>query len=332
MAEGVMAVGRDGHILLMNQSLKDFLQIEGDPVGRNPLEVVRHIEIQEILVETLERKSGVPPAREIFLLFPQEKIVLLHAAPIMREGKLEGAVLVVHDITELRRFEKMRREFVANVSHELRTPVTSIKGYVETLLDGAIDDKDNAVEFLHIISKDAERLIRLIEDLLDLSKIESGQMSMVFKPCAVAMVVERVAAGLARVLHERQCRLRIEIPDDLPPVMADEARLAQVLVNLIDNAVKYSPSGSEVIITATVEKPYVQIDVIDNGIGIPEQDIPRIFERFYRVDKARSRDLGGTGLGLSIVKHIVQAHKGDVRVSSRVGEGSRFSFTIPKAV
>ncbi|MCK4519036.1 MAG: HAMP domain-containing protein [Candidatus Omnitrophica bacterium] len=330
MFEGVMVVDIRGEILLMNQALKDFLLVKEEPHGKKPLEVVRNIEIQEIIDKVLKIKQGVQ-SREISLLLPEEKTLLLHAAPVVREGATEGAVLVFHDITNLRRLEKMRQDFVANVSHELRTPIASIKGYAETLIEGALDDKENARDFLKIIYSDSDRLAKLIDDILDLSRVESGRFKMTLMPSAVKPIIERVAAGLKKRAQGKSVEIKIDIPQDIPRVLADENRTAQVLLNLIDNAVKYTESKGEVVISAKEQGKFVRVDVSDTGIGIPENDLPRLFERFYRVDKARSRELGGTGLGLSIVKHIVHAHNGQVFVQSVLGQGSIFSFTIPKA-
>jgi len=330
MFEGIMVVDIKGTILLMNQPLKDFLLVKENPVGKKPLEIVRNIEIQEIADNSLRLKRGVE-SREISVFLPEEKILLLHATPIIRDGKTEGAVLVFHDITELRRLERVRQDFVANVSHELRTPVASIKGYAETLLEGALEDKENAEDFLKIIYSDSDRLARLIDDLLDLSKIESGKLKLTLKPTALEPIIKRVVYGLNKQAKDKSIKIQIDTPLDLPDILADETRVAQVLLNLIDNAIKYTESKGLITISAKEKDKFVQINVSDTGVGIPEKDIPRLFERFYRVDKVRSRELGGTGLGLSIVKHIVQAHGGQVSVQSVLGQGCTFSFTIPKA-
>lgn len=330
MFEGVMVVDRRGTILLINQTLKDLLQTKEEPIGKRPLEVIRNIEIQEIADNALKLDKGVE-SREISLLLGEEKILMIHATPIVRDKGIDGAVLVFHDITGLRRLEKVRQDFVANVSHELRTPVTNIKGYAETLLEGALEDKENAHDFLKIIYSDSDRLARLIDDLLDLSKIESGKLKMVLEPCAFMPILERVVSSLERYARDKSVILKSDIPKDIPNLLADESRLAQVLLNLIDNAIKYTENKGLVTISAKEQGKFVRIDISDTGVGIPEKDLPRIFERFYRVDKARSRELGGTGLGLSIVKHIVHAHKGEVSVQSVLGRDSTFSFTIPKA-
>ena len=330
MFEGVMVVNSKGEILLMNQTLKDFLCIKEESGGKRPLEVIRNIEIQEITDKVLKLHKGVESC-EISVLIPEEKILLVHAAPVLREGKSEGAVLVFHDITNLRQLEKIRQDFVANVSHELRTPISSIKGYTETLLDGALEDKENAKDFLKIIHSDSDRLAKVINDLLDLSKIESGKLNLVLKPRAVEGAIRRVVSGLETRAKTKSLTINIDISKDIANITADESRITQVLLNLVDNAIKYTNKQGKIIVSAIEQDAFVRIDVSDTGIGIPEKDLPRLFERFYRVDKARSRELGGTGLGLSIVKHIVSAHHGEVSVQSVLGQGSTFSFTIPKA-
>ncbi|MCK4917352.1 MAG: HAMP domain-containing protein [Candidatus Omnitrophica bacterium] len=330
MFEGVMVIDFKGVVLLMNQPLKNFLCVKEEFEGKRPLEVIRNIEIQEIADKVLKLKKGVKSC-EISILVPEEKILLVNAAPILREGKSEGAVLVFHDITNLRRLENIRQDFVANVSHELRTPVSSIKGYAETLLDGALGDKENAKEFLKIIHSDSDRLAKLINDLLDLSRIESDKLNLALKPCVLDLVVRRVVSGLEIQAKAKLLTININIPKNISRIKADENRIAQVLLNLIDNAVKYTNDQGKILISATDQGEFILVDVSDTGIGIPEKDISRLFERFYRVDKARSRELGGTGLGLSIVKHIVSVHHGKVSVQSVLGQGSTFSFTIPKA-
>ena len=330
MSEGVMVVDAKCGILLMNKPLKDFLLIRDDPAGKKPLEVIRNIDIQEIAEDVLNLKKGVECC-EISLLFPEERILLVHATPVLREDRVEGAVLVFHDITELRRLDKVRQDFVANVSHELRTPVTIIKGYAETLLECALDDKGHAREFLQVIHSDSDRLARLIDDLLDLSRIESGKLNLTFRPCAIKGIVERVVLELKKQADERSVTIKVDIPEDIPDILADEAGIGQVLLNLLDNAIKYNKEKGLVTVSAGENNGYVKVEVFDTGVGIPERDLNRIFERFYRVDKARSRELGGTGLGLSIVKQIIQEHNGEVAVESLMGQGSTFSFTIPKA-
>ncbi|MCM8796041.1 MAG: ATP-binding protein [Candidatus Omnitrophica bacterium] len=330
MFEGVLVVDKEANIVLMNPSLRRVLLIDSPVEGKMALEVIRNVSIQEIVERTLKGEQDLISA-EISLIAPEEKVFKINSAPIIRNNIIEGAILVFHDITQLRRLEKIRQDFVANVSHELRTPLTSIKGYAETLLEGAIEDKDNVKEFINIIYHDSNRLAHLIDDLLDLSKIESGKMKMSFAPLEIKAIAKDCVEVLKKQAKEKSISIYLDLPDNLPKVLADEKRLSQVFLNLLDNAIKYTPEGGSVKISASLKEKFVQIDVSDTGIGIPEEDLPRIFERFYRVDKARSRQLGGTGLCLSIVKHIILAHRGEVWVKSQLGIGSTFSFTLHKA-
>ena len=331
MFDGVMVIDGRGAIVLMNQTLKEFLQVETEVTGKKPLEVIRNIDIQDLAGRVLASRGRLE-SREITLLHPQEKVLLAHATPVLREEAIDGAVLIFHDITELRRLEKVRQDFVANVSHELRTPVSTIRGYAETLLEGALEDKTHAREFLRIIYDDAERLTKLINDLLDLSRVESGKMKLALEEGALEAVIDRVLAGMNKEAGKNSVTLKKDVPPRLARIRIDEAAIAQVLSNLVENAVKYNKAGGSVTVGARETPRSIEVSVSDTGIGIPQEDIPRIFERFYRVDKARSRDLGGTGLGLSIVKHIIQAHHGEVSVESRPGGGSTFRFILPKAI
>ena len=330
MYEGTMAVDKRSTIILMNEVLMRLFHVDADPTGRKPLEVIRNIEIQEIIDQVFASRLSVA-SREITVHLEGDKTMQVFAAPVLRGEELDGAVLVFHDITELRQLENVRRDFVANVSHEIRTPLTSIKGYTETLLDGALEDKGNARDFLKIIGADADRLVQLVDDLLDLAKIESGNLALKLVTVPLAGVIDRIIAGLKKQAERRGVALRRELPENLPHVHVDEATIAQVFLNLLDNGIKYNREGGSVTVSARPEGEIVRVDVTDTGIGIPEEDLPRIFERFYRVDKARSRQLGGTGLGLAIVKHIIQAHGGEVSVRSELQKGSTFSFTLPKA-
>lgn len=331
MFEGVIVVDAAGLIILMNQALKKFFGIKEDPLGKRPIELIRNLQIQEMVDDTVNlHKEHI--SREISVMLEEEKNLSVHVAPIKRNGKIEGAVLVFHDMTNLRKLEKIRQDFVANVSHELRTPISSIKGYAETLLDGALYDKENAEDFIKIILSDADRLASLIDDLLNLSKIESGKLELEYRRYRFFPIVEKVRESLKKTIAEKSISLKIEIPENLPEILVDETRIKQVLLNLIDNAVKYNRTGGDIIISARAIKDFIQVNISDTGIGIPEKDLPRLFERFYRVDKARSRELGGTGLGLSIVKHILQAHNGEISVSSEEGRGTTFTFTLPRSL
>ena len=330
MFEGVIVTDERERIILMNPSLRRLFMISVDPEGKKPLEVIRNSAIGDMVDRILKGQQQLA-TEEIIVTVPEERILQANGVPIIRGGRPEGTILVFHDITELRRLERIRQEFVANVSHELRTPIASIKGYAETLMEGALDDRDNAKEFISIILQDANRLAALINDLLDLSKIESEKMNMSFASLDPVQLLRQAAAVMGKHAKAKAISVSFDLPDDLPPVMADETLFRQVMINLLDNAIKYTQEKGSVTVSARAVGESLQVDVIDTGIGIPEKDLSRIFERFYRVDKARSRELGGTGLGLSIVKHIVQAHHGRVWVTSVPGSGSTFSFTIPLA-
>jgi two-component system phosphate regulon sensor histidine kinase PhoR len=251
-----------------------------------------------------------------------------NVSPIFEQNKVTGSVTIIHDITEIRRLETMRRDFVANVSHELKTPLTSIKGFVETLLEGAIEDKENSIDFLKIIKNHTDRLNALINDLLDLSHIESKEVTLNNDKFSLSGMAFEVAAGFKSQAKKKGLKIISELPEGLE-VLADKGKIEQVFANLISNAIKYNKENGSVRIYSEQMQDRVKIVIEDSGSGIPAKDIPRIFERFYRVDKARSRELGGTGLGLSIVKHIVELHSGTVGVESTEGLGSKFFFTLP---
>jgi two-component system phosphate regulon sensor histidine kinase PhoR len=249
----------------------------------------------------------------------------------VRAAGANSAVLVLHDITELRRLERVRRDFVANVSHEFKTPLTAIQGFAETLLSGALDDKTNRKRFVEIIREHAWRLARLTDDLLKLSRIEAGRLELEFRPVRVQALVNGCVETARFKAETKGLRINVELPDGLPLVRADGAQLGEVLQNLIDNALQYTPRGGQIDVSASANGNSVTFTVADTGIGIPESDLERIFERFYRVDAARSREAGGTGLGLAIARHIVDAHGGRIWVESAVGQGSRFHFSVASA-
>jgi two-component system phosphate regulon sensor histidine kinase PhoR len=330
MFEGIMVINAREEIILMNPSLRKMFMIDMDPIGKKPLEVIRNSAVQRIVDDLLQDKKRFINEK-ILVTQTEEKFLEINAVSLLRNNISEGCVLVFHDITELRRLEKIRQDFVANVSHELRTPMSSIKGYAETLLQGALEDKANARDFINIIHQDSNRLANLIDDLLDLSRIESGKMELVVIPLEIEPIVQRIIGVLEQPAREKSLMITCDFPDALPRVLTEDKRLSQVFLNLLDNAIKYTPAGGRIKIILSVKEKFLQVDIADTGIGIPAEDIPRIFERFYRVDKARSRELGGTGLGLSIVKNIVSAHGGEVWVDSEYGKGSTFSFTIPLA-
>jgi two-component system phosphate regulon sensor histidine kinase PhoR len=301
----------------------------GLPEGRSFLEVIRQKDLLDLVQEV--RVSGAPARHELELGPPVNRVVAARGAPLGLGPGAPGVLLVLNDVTELRRLERVRSEFVANVSHELRTPLTCIKGYLETLLDGALDDRAHARRFLEVAGTHAERLDRLIDDLLELSNIESGRVTLV----PMRLDLGDVVAGVEAMFERQTAQSRLTLERAVPPglaVRADRDRLVQILVNLVDNAVKFTPEGGQVRIEAApVAAGRVEVRVRDTGIGIPSTDLPRITERFYRVDKTRSREVGGTGLGLAIVKHLVQAHGGELRIESALGHGTTVSFTLPAA-
>lgn len=330
MREGVLVVDEQGKIFLMNHALRILLNISEDPIGRRPLEVIRNADIAEMIAQT---QSGQDQggSRELEFFVPDSRMMQVQSAPIRQDGKVTGIVMVFHDITELRRLENIRKEFVANVSHELRTPVASIKGYAETLIDGALQDQENAEDFVRIILSDAQRLAKLIEDLLDLSSIESGKMMREMTACSLKSVFDRVLEGVYVQSHARDIAVTVSGLDQDVMIQGDDLGLFRLFLNLIENAVKYNKDGGFVRVEVAPSDAMVEIKISDSGIGIPSEDLPRIFERFYRVDKAHSRQRGGTGLGLSIVKHIVQSHGGTIFVESIADRGSVFTVHLPRA-
>ena len=329
MVEGVIAV--DGHesILLMNERARAMFGVgQGRGDGKPFLEVIRNADLLEIFRES--RRAGDVARREVRLTAPIERFLRVTAVPLRLTGEPPGLVMVVDDVTTLRRLEHVRTEFVANVSHELRTPLTAIQGYLETLLGGALDEPEHARRFLEIAFRHTERLGRLLNDLTDLSNIELGKVSLRLAATPLAPVVDSVLAIIAAKAREGGVTLAAAVPAGLSGA-ADHDRLAQILINLVDNAVKYTPTGGAVTVRARPLGDHVEIAVSDTGVGIPRADLPRITERFYRVDKARSRELGGTGLGLAIVKHLVLAHGGDLAIESEEGQGTTVRVTLPVA-
>jgi two-component system, OmpR family, phosphate regulon sensor histidine kinase PhoR len=328
MVEGLIILDEHGRIQFANPTLGTLFGLRGDIRGATLLEALRLHELQEVADRVLleGRVSGF----EIALPGADARVLQVNAASFRDPDRAHaGIILVFHDLTRLKQLESLRKEFVANVSHELRTPLSLIKGYVETLLDGAKDDPEIATRFLHTIEKHADRLTFLIEDLLTISRLESGQVVLNLQPHSLREQAEQVVNDLASRAAERNVTLLNEVPADLT-VRADGDRLQQVLFNLVDNAIKYGRAGGQVRLGACrVNAERIEGSVQDDGPGIPAEAGERVFERFYRVDRARSRDAGGTGLGLSIVKHIVQSHGGEVRLQSEPGRGSTFFYSLP---
>jgi len=319
----------EGTVRLANEAFEELFNLRKDLKGRSLMEAVRLHEIQEVYNRTLV--DGLVQGRELDLPGLNQRTLQVNSAAILDErGNRTGMILVFHDVTRVKELENTRREFVANVSHELRTPLSLIKGYVETLIDGARNQPEVAGRFLATIAKHTDRLTFLIEDLLTLSHLESGQLVMNLRRTHLKDAVARVCEDLSKKAAAREIRLTNAVEADWV-VTADPDRLEQVLFNLIDNAIKYGRESGDVRVTAdgsAADKVTVRVE--DDGAGIPEEAQGRLFERFFRVDRARSREQGGTGLGLAIVKHIIQSHGGELWVESRVGQGTSFYFSLPK--
>jgi two-component system phosphate regulon sensor histidine kinase PhoR len=324
MQEGVLLLDRSGHIYVLNPSLREMLLVGPDSVGKTVLEVVRHAELKELLDQG--RRSAEPVTREIDFGNLQPRRLLVRAAQL--SGDQGGLLAVFVDVTEVRRLESLRREFVANVSHELRTPVTAVRSAAETLQNAASDDPVATRAFLGIIERNAERLHDLVEDLLDLSRIESRGLKLNIEPLELDAVYDQVLSLFGERAERRGTLLEHDVPENLPRVLADRRALEHVLTNLVDNAVKYCPAGTRIRLYAVPQPDGVELVVEDNGPGIEARHLPRLFERFYRVDAGRSRDIGGTGLGLSIVKHLVEAMGGTVRVESTPRVGTKFGVAL----
>lgn len=340
--DGILICDQQGQILQLNHSLKGFLDLGDEVVGKQATDVIGDKQFRDLLNGVLE--SGNSCVEEITLERPMSNDMFfeVHLVPIFIPAPVEstsaqahsgqivdGCVIIFHDITDIRKTEKMRRDFVANVSHELRTPLSAIEGYSETLLDGAIDDQTVCRDFINVIYRHSLRLTQLVEDLLDLSKLESPDYKPDLAPTSLENLIQQAWVLVQDKAEEKNIHISVNVQHPLSLVLAEPSSLQQVLTNLLDNAIKYTPTEGQVTICAFDNgKGKIQVDVKDNGIGIEGKYLPRIFERFYRVDKARSRDMGGTGLGLSIVKHIVQLHGGEIWVDSKVNEGSVFSFTL----
>jgi len=327
MVEGLLLLDQSGRITLANYAFGRLFGITSEMRGKTIMEAVRLHELAE-LVDFLGAQKRVL-GYEIKIANPNERWIQVNGAAIFNSAdERHGTILVFHDLTRLKQLESARKDFVANVSHELRTPLSLIKGYVETLLDGAKDNPEVATKFLRTIDRNSERLKLLIEDLLTISELESGRMKMNLQLVALRPVIDKVFADLKARAQARRVSL-IDDASDLR-VHADANRLEQVLGNLVDNAIKYGREQGTVTVEArSVDHGQVEIVVRDDGPGIPPEALERVFERFYRIDKARSREQGGTGLGLSIVKHIVQSHGGRVWARSEPGSGVSFYFTLP---
>lgn len=328
MVEGVMVTDRSGRIVLINHSLQNIFKLNQPLVGKLASEVFRDAQLLTALERALAKKEGV--VETIEMINPGRKSLEIHISILGSKAQPTGAVLVFHDITRLKQLENIRRDFVANVSHELRSPLTAIKGYVETLLENGKLKREKSEEFLQIVLRHADRMSKLVEDLLLLSKLESMESDVGATEINLRELILRVVENFKNQLEKEEIELSLNLAGNLSKIRGAVSEIETVIENLLDNAIKYGARGKFLAISAKELNGEIQLEVEDHGMGIPVDDQPRIFERFYRVDKGRSRALGGTGLGLSIVKHIVQRHGGRVWVESELGKGARFIVTFPK--
>lgn len=342
MAEGVGVIDAHERLIFFNRAFGQILNLDaGTGQGRPVIEIVRNSQLLALIRKALAGEEGLQ--EDIAMGFVQQRSFSVTAAPVnpfdaagvsgkpTDAGKPSGAVVVLHDVSELRRLERVRQDFAANASHEFKTPLTAIRGFAETLLGGAIDDPANNRRFLEIIRDHATRLGRLTDDLMKLARIEAGKLEVQFSPVNLADVAGACEETALLKAGRKQIALELDVPASLPAVRGDTHLLHEVLQNLLDNAVQYTHPGGKIQITARSRERDAVVTVADTGIGIPLAEQERIFERFYRVDAARSREAGGTGLGLSIARHIVEAHGGRIWVESEVGTGSKFSFSVPLA-
>lgn len=329
MDDGVLAVNTHLKVILANRAVADMVnQDEDNLIGKDQIEVIQSYQLAEVVTDTMTTMDSVET--EIKLYPNSHRIIAVTTSPLQdKDGSIMGVVMVLRDVTKLRRLENMRKEFVANVSHELRTPLTSIKGFVETLLNGNIKDHELVERFLTIVNSESDRMITLIKDLLDLSRIESGKQKINLERENIKTIFDDTLMILQSKVKEKEITIENRLPD--VEILGDAKLLRQVSINLVDNAIKYNRPGGSVWVDAVVSDDIVEIGINDTGFGISNEHLERIFERFYRVDKGRSRHMGGTGLGLSIVKHIIEKHNGRIYANSEIGEGTRIAFTLKRA-
>lgn len=334
VAEGLVITGRESEVLLINDAARSLLALGQRPIVRLT-NVSRDPQVHSAFARALSTGERVEARVELRGSTGEKRVLRLHTAPLrLREGQpaeADGVVGAFIDISKLELLERVRQEFLANVSHELRTPLSVITAYTETLLDGALDDRDHSLRFLHTIQRNAERMRALVNDISELSAIETGAVQLQLERLPLRELVNDICAALTPRAAQYEVRLENKVSEEFY-VTADRRRLEQILINLVDNAVKFNHRAGRVVVgaAAMAEGPYDLITVSDTGPGIPSEHLPRVFERFYRVDKARSREAGGTGLGLAIVKHLARAHGGEAYVTSEVGAGSDFVIKLPK--
>lgn len=330
MSEGVLVLDIEDRIEAYNRAFRNMIGSRyGEIRGKTLIEAFRSTDLQDFYERFIA--TGNPITKEVKLKEPSPRVLDITISAIKGLPRNDRkTMLVFHDVTRLKKLEKMRVDFVANVTHELKTPLTAILGFIETLQEGAIEDKQTAQKFLDVIGRQATRLNRLIDDLLEISNIELGEMKFYFEGVSVA---DSIATALSMVEHkarEKGVDVKKDIPENLPLLRADRDRLVQIFLNILDNAVKFNNPGGQVKVSAFEKEGDVEVRISDTGIGIPQSEISRLGERFYRVDKARSREMGGTGLGLSIVKHLLMAHGGRMEIESQLGHGTTVKLCFPQ--
>jgi two-component system phosphate regulon sensor histidine kinase PhoR len=325
MRDGLLVVDAERRITLLNAALQELFALKDDPLGASFLETLRDANVEEAISETFRRRE--PVQREIVIANRQLQI---NSVPMGKDnGDIVGAVVLFHDITELKRADEMRRDFVANVSHELRTPLSILRGYIETMRDDPKMPRAECARILEVMEQHSKRLGLLATDLLTLAQLESGSSSPQLNDVDFGQFLAGLVRDWKRKFTAKNLEVAIDLPADFPIVRADEALLREIFDNLLDNAVKYSSKHGEIHLGAQRRRSEIVLSVSDDGVGIGQEDLPRIFERFYRADKARSRELGGTGLGLSIVKHIAQLHGGRVEAESELRRGTTIRVILP---
>ena len=324
MVEGVLVIDDTGQVRLANESVKQMLGHEGEPTGRSYMELIRHPEVTRLIAAAATGEAM--PRNELRLNTDPVKILLASARPYTADSQ-SGVALVLHDVTEFRRVDQVRQDFVANVSHELRTPLTAIRGSVEALLDEGNSDINR--RFLDIIARNSGRMERLVADLLRLARLDAGQEELNLTVCSVESLFASVVSALTPLIDAKEQRIETAVHISAETITADSNKLHDALSNLVENAIHYTPSGTVIHLAASCHKESLELSVADRGPGVPDTDLTRIFERFYRVDGSRARDQGGTGLGLAIVKHLVGLHRGSVRAANREGGGTVFTIELP---
>ncbi|HHW56036.1 MAG: ATP-binding protein [bacterium] len=331
MNDGVLALDEGGSLIHSNPAACRMLGLKEEEALGKPWQEIPVLEqLEPVLEEVWAHKKNI--STQLVVVQKNPRVIQVHLTPLGDVGEnLRGTVIALHDITEQEKLESMRKDFVANVSHELKTPITTIKSYVETLLDGAVTDEKLVIPFLNVVATETDRMARLVRDLLQLSQLDYEEVRWEKRPLALPELVQNAARRWLVEMEKKKLCLALDLAPDLPLVLADKDRVEQVLENLLSNAVKFTPEGGSITITGAAEENFVRVVIADTGIGIPPEDQSRIFERFYRVDKARSRSQGGTGLGLSIAQELIRAQGGDITLDSEPGKGTRVSFTLPVA-